>query len=198
MFELQCRPIDQWPRAFTRLRRHAVFTKNYGTIMRDVEKELEHLGARSAVLLMALRDEEIRIDGRPRAGARPSHPGVILACETKTKGALRFPCDTFDDWAANLRAITLHLQALRRIDSYGVSVSGEQYRGWAALPSPNGHPVGPNEAKATLRRFIGGLADTLSSADAVRQAIMLTHPDRGGKPEDFKAVQGAAKAMGVT
>lgn len=212
MFELQVRPIDHWPRAFTKNRKRGSFTQNYGSIMRALEKELEHLGAKSSVLLVDLREEDIRIDGRPRANAKPSHPGIILVVETRNRGTLRFPCDAYDDWTSNLRAISLHLDALRRIDRYGVSVSGEQYAGWKALPPANGDhrtkdqhahwlvnflvkgsDAGAAEARANLLRDVMIRNDVAESA--LRDAERKSHPDKGGNASDFHQVQQARKAL---
>ena len=209
MFELQVRPIDKWPRPFTENRQRGKFTNAYGTIMRGVEKELEYIDARSAVLLMALEPEQIRIDGRPRAGATAKHPGVILVVETDKKGTLRFPCDTYDDWIANIRAISLHLESLRRIDRYGVSVSGEQYTGFAALPSPNGDHrskeqhaewiaslLEPNAERAARMTLAGLIITHPAHAEAeIRRAESKTHPDKGGNASDFHQVQQARKAL---
>jgi hypothetical protein len=197
MFELQVRPLDKWPRTFTADRRRGRFTEAYGIVMADCGRELELMGARSAVMLMALADRDIRIDGRPRAGAKPSHPGVILVVETVQHGTLRFPCDTFDDWLANLRAITLHLKALRAIDRYGVSVSGEQYTGWAALPPPNGDHWTEAEAVRFLASLLGCKeSDVTANPDwIIRQAEFKKHPDRDGNVDDFKKVQRARELL---
>lgn len=197
MFEPQTRPIDQWPREFTPKRERAEFTKNYQTLMRDLEREVTHLKSKSVLLLLALEESDIRLDGRPRADARPKHPGVILVVETPDKGTLRFPCDRYDSWTANLRAITLHLDALRRIDRYGVSVHGEQYTGWQKLAAPGDLEIySLEEAKAFLRRIIGGRVDTLPQADALREAEKLTHPDAPtGNSDLFKRVQNCRKHL---
>jgi hypothetical protein len=86
-------------------------------------------------------EDEIRLDGRPRAGARPAFPGVIVSFDSK-HGPLRFCCDDCVDWMDNVRAIALTMNYLRGADRYGVTKDGEQYKGWKALPPP-----GPTDAK---------------------------------------------------
>lgn len=72
-------------------------------------------------------------DGMPRADAKPEHPGIIVNIEPRNKPPMSFPCDTFTHWHDNLRAIALTLEALRKVDRYGVTQTGQQYRGWQAI-----------------------------------------------------------------
>lgn len=192
--ELQVRPIDQWPRPFTKNRQRSKFSSSYGSTMQLLDRELKHLGARGVCLLMALRTEDIRLDGRPRSGARPEHPGIILCFEDKS-GPKRFPCDKFDNWQDNLRAIALSLESLRTVDRYGVTTHGEQYRGWAALPSPKGQ-MGRNEAIELIRQLTGAEFNGTPSATLISLAERRTHPDMaGGNAETFKKVQEARRVL---
>lgn len=138
-YYLKVKPIVQWPTALTpyHLRKTSAFKAGFGATVNLLERELEHLtnvGRRSAILQMALRDRDIRLDGYPRADARPDHPGIIVSIESKW-GPLSYPCDTFDDWQDNLRATALALEALRKVDRYGVTKNGEQYTGFKQLGS---------------------------------------------------------------
>lgn len=196
--EFQVRPIDQWPRPLTRDRRRAPFRADYGTTMQQLDRELRLIGAHGIVLLMAYREQDIRLDGRPRASAKPDHPGVIVSFTNKT-GPKRFPCDTFDHWCANLRAIALSLEALRKVDRYGVTSHGEQYRGWQALPPPNGDHWTKAQAHEWLERVLGTAIPTGQPQAAIehllREAEKKTHPDAGGNAADFHMVQQARKLL---
>ena len=196
IFELQVEPIDQWPGPMTADRKPSRFRAGYGDTMRLIETELRHLWAKSPVLLMALSREDIRLDGRPRANAKPEHPGVILCAGTRY-GPARWPCDRYTHWGDNLRAIGLSLAALRAVDRYGVTRHGEQYRGWTALPAPgdSGEFSTREAAMEFLRTIIGGRVDVLRIDDALREAEKLTHPDRGGSAEAFKRVQAARRRL---
>lgn len=199
VFEMQTRPIDAWPRQFTQDRKRAPFRADYGTTMKDLERELRAVNAKGAVLLMAYEEHEIRLDGRPRAGARPSHPGVILAFTDKT-GPKRFPCDRFDHWCANLRAIALALEALRKVDRYGVTMHGEQYAGWAALPPPGSANASVDELRQFVDRILGlpqpiAWSNRASAEAAIQLAERKTHPDAGGNADDFKRVQEARRVL---
>lgn len=194
----QTRPIDQWPGQFTRQRKRSPFRAGWGDTMRLLDDELRHLKASGVVVLMALTPGEIRLDGRPRADARPQHPGVIL-CFDGAGGPMRFPCDRFDDWADNVRAIALALEALRKVDRYGVTSRGEQYTGWAALPAPDATNA-KQDAINFIRKIIGWsgggpFASPEQAKAAIREAEKLTHPDRGGDPEKFKQVQAARRIL---
>ena len=198
--EVHC--IEVWPRPFTKNRTRARFSRNYQDTIDLLEKELWRLGAKNVVLQMALTNEQIRLDGKPRAGAQPSHPGVILCFVGHGKlGAMQYPCDRFDHWQDNVRAIALSLEALRMVDRYGVTSSGEQYTGWSKLPPPDAGSNGfhsQDDALAFLRDYYHGPLTPDAWGKALRLAEIKTHPDRGGDPAMFKRVQAARKILGVS
>lgn len=184
---LQNRPKDRWRDA-------SRFRAKWSNTMDLLERELGHLSVRTCVVQVDTDRSQFRLDGMLRADARLSTPAVALSFTAKRK-ALTFPCDTYRDWRDNVRAIALALEALRQIDRYGVTSRGEQYTGWAALPPPAGSFASKADALAFLRKIIGGRADSLPTETALREAEMATHPDRGGKPDDFKQVQAARKVL---
>lgn len=164
--------------------------------MQLVAFELRKLGAKAPVLLMDIDAAQIRVDGRPYANAKPRHPGVVLSFTASDGKQMQFPCDAFDHWSANLRAIALALEALRKIDRYGVTRHGEQYKGWQALPAPNGDHWTKDEAMSFLGTIIGGRARILPMEDALRECEKLTHPDmQNGDSSKFKKVQQARKLL---
>ena len=126
---------------------------------------------------LARGELDLRRDGMPRAQARTATPGVIVSLIGTPHGDLRYPCSTFHDWQSNVRGIALALEALRKVDRYGVTKRGEQYAGWKQLPAPTGEPSA--ERGRRLVEEHGG----------VRAALMATHPDRGGDPAAFADVQ---------
>jgi hypothetical protein len=132
-----------------------------------------------AILELALQPGDFRLDGVPRANARAAHPGVVLVVAGSRYGDLRYPCSTFADWQDNVRAIALALEALRKVDRYGVTKRGEQYAGWLALPAGNG--ASPDRGREIVQRY--------GSEGA---ALRATHPDtRSGEHDDsdFESVQ---------
>lgn len=178
---LVLRPLEGWPYEFTKYRKAAPFSATWGTTMAQLGAELRHLGARSgsnpAVLQLAIDEGQFRRDGMPRADARPRHPGVIISLDTTKTGAVSFPCDTFDRWQDNLRAITLALESLRRLDRYGITQTGQQYRGWQALEAKPSRPT--VEAAIELLRTVASLwePDVLIET-LTKRAQRAAHPDR--------------------
>jgi hypothetical protein len=212
MFDFKHVPIVQWPGKQTPAwsRQRSRFSARYSQTLALLERELEQLGATNVVLQVALEGKHIRQDGKPRAGApQPTHPGVILSFNTP-QGALSFPCDTYDRWEDNIRAIALTLEHLRAIDRYGVTKHGEQYTGWKALPPAPASPsngMTPDEAAAYIARHAGGECgkpyysptDLLNSRTicdvAYHRAARNLHPDTGGSHEDFVRLQHAAEVL---
>jgi len=129
------RPLDKFPAARTKNPRRATFRSAYLQTLRLLDHELAKLGATSVVIQVDCEPSEIRRDGMPRAGARMRSQFVVVSFDTR-KGPLSFPCDAFDAWTDNLRAIALGLEALRAVDRYGVTRNAEQYQGWARLGGP--------------------------------------------------------------
>jgi hypothetical protein len=207
-------PIRAWPGAETEKRRASPFRAAWARPQRWgatstldlLNREIKHLTAENVLLQMALEDHEIRLDGRHRANASPRHPGVILTFDS-AHGPLSYPCDAFHDWQANVHAIALALEALRKVDRYGITKRGEHYTGWRQLP-----PAGGTTASMTARtaaEIVCDLApgwDPDESADdvlcvrpayrdAYRDAAREHHPDRGGSTERFQLLQQARRVL---
>lgn len=181
----ETRPLPAtWPagqRTPHQERRWGGFKATLAATMELLEAELRHLEAREPIVIEAgYRPHEIRLDGKPRSGARPSDPAVIISFESRL-GPLRYASDAYATHERNLRAIALTLEHLRAVDRYGVTKRGEQYQGWLALP-PAADSVA--EAERIIRRLAGGKA-----GGPVREAYMAAarrlHPDVGGDPEDW-------------
>lgn len=196
---IQVGPIREWPGSLTTDRRVSSFSAGLGDSLRILDREIWHLTDTraqqdSAEFLIAIPAGAFRIDGRPYANARPEHPGVIFSIDSR-HGHLSYPCDTFTTWQDNLRAIALALEALRKVDRYGVTRHGEQYRGFLEIEATVA-PAGFATAEAALAFLVEAnrsmaLADELRAdpAKAVRRAKRLTHPDmEGGDAATFQRV----------
>lgn len=199
---MRLRPIEAWPGKLTPHydRAPSPFSAPWSDTLDKLDRELRHLGRygrnATSVLQIAMREQDFRLDGMPRANAKPEHPGVILAVES-TKGSLSFPCDKFTRWQDNLRAVALGLEGLRRLDRYGITPGDQQYTGWRQIEATSAAPSAAG-AEQALRLFGGRQAEGESLRDVYRRAIKATHPDRGGSREDFDRVQAAGRVLGVT
>jgi hypothetical protein len=197
------RPVDRWPGEPNRTRKASPFKAGWADTIDLLDRELWHLGAREVVLQLALREQDIRRDGYPKSNARPSHPGAVVAFDSR-HGPLKYATDTFDDWQANIRAIALGLEALRKVDRYGITKRGEQYTGWRALPGRSAEPVMTVEAAASFVWRASSIplntaSDILDSPESYRRAhrsaAALLHPDAGGSVEAFQRLQEAKRAL---
>lgn len=176
MIPVTFRPLEFWPEPF--MPRRSPFDSSWSATLDLLDRELHMLGAERAVIQIGLRESQIRIDGWPKATATaPAHPGVVLAFDSN-HGPLKYATAEFHDWKSNVRAIALGLEALRKVDRYGITKRGEQYTGWRALPAGDGTEL--DRGRELIEKH-GGLVP----------ALKATHPDHGGDSDDFRAVQTA-------
>jgi hypothetical protein len=174
------RPLE---RPLTCLNRRSPFSANWGVTVRELARELRLHGARLTVLEVDLRERDFRVDGMPRADRSARSPGVRLSFKaTGVPGQpnLLYEAVEFSHWQDNVRALALGLDALRKVDRYGISKRGQQYTGWKALEAG-----GPDVARGReLIEELGGPAN----------ALRATHPDtrNGGYTDaDYQAVLAA-------
>lgn len=208
--ELRVEPIRRWPGEPTKYRKRSQFDSTYSQTMQLLDRELYAVAAKAVVLQMAVDGQSIRLDGGLRAGTRPTEPGVILSFTTTKHGAMRFACDRFTTWEENLRAIALGMEALRKVERYGITSDGQQYAGFKALESAEDAAAFVTIEDAA--RFIAGVAlngegedrapiiaeamlvDDELAATYFRRAARNAHPDTGGD-EKIMARLNAARSM---
>lgn len=197
-------PIREWPGELSRARQISPFRAGLTETVQLLGREISHLtGTRtqreSTEVLLAIPASGWRLDGKPRADARAEHPGVIFSIDSKF-GHLSYPADRFTSWQDNLRAIALALEALRKVDRYGVTKRGEQYRGFLALEA-TAAPTGfadDLDAKLFLARVTGIPYADRPLRELVRIAQRKTHPDHGGDAVDFQRVSLAEATLRET
>lgn len=195
-------PIGAWPGQMTRQRRTSSFSARFSDTLTILRREIYNLvdtkaQQDSAEVLIAIPAGAFRLDGRPYANAKAEHPGIIFSIDSR-HGHLSYPCDTFTTWQDNLRAIALALEALRKVDRYGVTSHGEQYRGFLAIEGATGMPAGfatADEAISFLADLVrdewrDGQVDTSrrNARALLRGAQRRTHPDHGGDATTFQRV----------
>lgn len=190
------------------------FKTGHSETLRLLDRELRMVGAIEPLVQLALHEKEFNRNGDPYSGAIPEHPGVIVSFRKKVKRLsagdktefvdvpLSFPCNTFRTWEANLRAIAIAMEDLRRIDRYGVSQGAEQYLGFRALPPPGpDHPeVMTVDAAARLICRMAGVALDVNKVIADRELFRdlyqgcakKLHPDaQNHKPDEWAKLQAA-------
>lgn len=175
----QIEPLGPWTRPVTK---HRAPSRRFSASWQDtldlLAREIGRLGCRTAVAIrIDVQGGDIRRDGMLGAHARTDFPGVAVSFESRF-GPLSYATDAYDSWQANVRAIALSLEALRAVDRYGVSKSGEQYAGWRAIES--GQPKvfdSRDEAIRWLREVTGISAPDVSPGPLLRRASVALHPD---------------------
>lgn len=182
---LTVRPLPAWPYP-ERPRRNDLFQATYSQTLEKLEDEIRRIRGGEVIIGLVVDAAAIRLDGRLRADARPSHAGVELSFEVPGRGRLVFHTDAYrgyaDSWQSNLRAIALGLEALRAVDRYGITSTAEQYAGFLQLTT--------SQPSADRGRQL------VEEAGGVRQALMKHHPDQGGDPRQFADVQAYRQLVG--
>jgi hypothetical protein len=219
------RPLTQWPtnRPFTAhwLREDANFARgewkqnvagdpNSGAkftktrtplsrTLKELDRELSMIGARAVVCQIDISERQLRLDGDLRSDATAKSPPVVLTFTRKDVPYV-FACDRFKRWQDNLRAIVLGLEGLRRLERYHIAQSGDQYRGWQALPASTTTAFNVDQAALFLDKW-GGYGDDVIKRDisvarnAYRVAASRTHPDAGGSTGNFQLTQEAKRVL---
>lgn len=193
------RPLEPWTEPVTKDRQRSPFVANVKTeggwtrpvavtwtaTLDLLDRELFMLGAKSWVLQIDIPESKIRRDGGIYANAAPISPAVRVCFESR-HGPLRYACDRFTHWQANVRAIALALEALRKVERYGVGGRGEQYHGWTAVADRPAEMTRDQAAEFiahwAAQEMTGLTADLILREPAVlkaayRAAARATHPD---------------------
>jgi hypothetical protein len=166
-----------------------------------LDRELGMLGVRHEfVLQIDVQESDLKLDGELRANARPMSSAVAISLKAKGSDLL-FVCGKFPRWQENVRAIALGLEALRKVERYGIVQSNEQYRGWQALPPGTPMPAAKmtvEEAESVLREHMYGNEHSAPPwAELYRRGAKVHHPDAGGDPDDFLRLAEARDVLGA-
>lgn len=183
----------QWPVGYPRTlphkRRDSQFTSHgqkltVALALGRLQRQIEMLGGRYPVLSSNV---ELRLDGQPRSGMpEPSDPGVALYFQLRSNGTC-MPCDAFRKVADNIGAIAHHIDAVRRIERYGVASVEQMFTGFQSIRGP-----GPKPWRETL----GIPAEQIVTLAYVRQRkhelAARFHPDVGGTETMMAEINAAA------
>ncbi len=202
MIDLRFVPLTKWPGEATKEQQNSSFRASYAQTLVQLEETLRKMKASAVVVEAFFEPHQIKNSGWPYANAEPSESGVILSFRTEA-GSFSFPCDRFETFDDNLRAIALSLEALRAVDRYGVTKRAEQYAGWKRIEAP---PLAGFASKEDAAAFIAQqgaqLGETFNNRDVIekplfrqelyRKAARRLHPDAAtGSHELFVKLQQA-------
>jgi hypothetical protein len=145
-----------------------------------LEAELERLGADDAKLSTS---QKLRIDGTPRSDlSEPTDVGAAVYFTLNGKPRC-LACDRWTRVADNIAALAQHIDALRRIERYGVGTMEQAFAGYAALPATSADwPIVLGVPPTATR-------DEILAAH--RRLAGEHHPDKGGRSEDMARINEA-------
>ena len=133
---------------------------------------------------------------------------MSLTIVTRENGTLVYSTDVFgprwglplaDCWTDNLRAITLGLHDLRRLDRYGIAKRGQQYAGFREIGSGHAMPAAPVPMNERRARDVLGLEsgepiDRELLRRLKRDSAKHYHPDTAGEFADPAKLQQIVEA----
>lgn len=170
-------PLD-WPKGIARakwrdenshFKRELTIPDAYGGLC----EELEKLGATGAVISTNLEVSSVL---RPRGDrGRPQDPGVAVYFQLD-KQPYAMTCDRWERVQHNMRALALHLEAMRGMERWGVGSGRQAFAGYRALPDP------ASAGGETPFKILGVPegADANEINRAWREKIRDVHPDLNG------------------
>lgn len=146
-----------------------------------LSKELERLGASNPLLSSNL---ETRLNGAPRSGqTEPYDNGVAVYFKLKGRNTV-LACDKWNRVADNIAAIAQHIDALRRIDRYGIGSLEQAFAGYQALPAQAASWFTVLEFSEPPKNW-----DVIESR--FKSLARVHHPDRGGNAETMAKINTA-------
>jgi hypothetical protein len=145
------------------------------TAVARLESQLEKLGADGPTLSTNIK---LNLRGVPYADQRPVDPGAAVYFRFKARATV-LACDSYRTVAANIAALAAHIDALRRIERYGVGTIEQALAGYKALPA---------DTAANWRAVFGFSAEARPSIgeldSAFKRMAREKHPDREGGSEN--------------
>ncbi len=136
-----------------------------------LEKQLDALGGKDPVLSTNVT---LNLRGVPRGDENPYDPGAAIYFKFRGKATV-LACDSYVRVDDNIAALAAHIDALRRIERYGVGTIEQALAGYKALPA---------DSAADWRAVFGFAADSRPTTEQVdakfKEWAKQKHPDIGG------------------
>lgn len=187
------------------------FSASWTDTLLLLDRELRALDARDVVLQLDVLAGQLTKDGRLRARSKAASRAVRISWEgpdgpvhIDTAEFVRgYGASMAEDWQHNVRAIALGLEALRKVDRYGIG-RGKQYAGFKALGAGSGAMAMGGMTTDEAVRIIDDhqpgdwTRHGESGRRAWRRALGATHPDRpDGSREAWDLVEQAGRVLGL-
>jgi hypothetical protein len=188
-------------------KRRSPFSTSWNKTLAKLENELTKLRASEIIIEADFTEEAIRLDGWPRATAKPGYGGVKISFNQPGVGRVEYPCDSCISWQDNIHSIALGLEALRAVERYGITGRMQQYTGFRALEASNGAMskmkaagliVALSDRAHTPELASVILRDREMATKLYRIALKRWHPDQGGDRKKFDQLQEAYKVLSAS
>lgn len=129
--------------------------------------------------------------GQPRSDRRvPDDPGVAVYFQLHGKDRV-LACDKWDSVAGNMAALANHIDAIRRVDRYGVGSLDQAFAGYDALPPPGAHNRPPWRKVLSIAEE--GAVNEETVQEAYRRMAKVYHPDLQGGSHEAMAMLNEAR-----
>lgn len=157
-----------------------------------VEAELGRLGVASWNIIIST-NLRLGARGNPLSGQpEPDDRGVAVYFKMGEKPRV-LACDRYTKVADNLAAIAAHVDALRRIDRYGVGTLDQAFAGYDALPPPGATNRPPWRKVLGIAEGASGIITPETVNAAYRELAKAAHPDLQGGSHEAMAMLNAAR-----
>lgn len=177
----------QWPAGYHRTARPTNSYKFYPSKLdAEIYSLREELRRMKATGIVVSTNIPVKGDGNPYSTySKPADVGVAVYFSRENK-AMALCCDKWNTVEANLRALSMSVDAMRGLDRWGVSQIMERaFMGFKALP----------EKAASFPWWdVLGLSRTCTKKEveaAYKKKIKVHHPDNGGDPNKYQELQEA-------
>ncbi|MBL8752248.1 MAG: J domain-containing protein [Planctomycetes bacterium] len=173
------------------------------TACAEIEREVELMGGVELVISTNLA---LRIDGLPRGGQPEPEDAGACAYFERNGRRIALACDRWASVRENLRAIGMHLAAIRGQERWGVGDLDAAFAGYQALPAPDvdrawWDVLGLDRTTAAHLRHRPFDERREVLVARFRARAKNVHPDSGGTQEAFvelqKAYETARLELGV-
>lgn len=120
----------------------------------------------------------LRKDGWPRSDQRPTDPGAAVYFKLRGQDRV-LACDKWQEVAQNIRAIQLHIDAVRGMERWGVGTLEQAFTGHAAIPER----TDGSDWRAEFGFEPGTAVQVSEVQNRFRELSRQRHPDFGGSHE---------------